>query len=74
MLRDFRTPRLTVPYNVVKQIAEGPPVILALLCGGLRGQYAPETEGLPPNILGRLRGHGRVPHSVRDARAAEEVL
>ena len=74
MLRDFRTPRLTLPYNVVKQIAEGRPVMLALLCEGLRGQYAPQTEGLPPDILGRLRGHGHVPHNVRDARAAEEVL
>ena len=38
--------RLTVPNNVVKQIAEGRPMMLALICGGLRTQYAAVADDL----------------------------
>ena len=40
----FDTPRLRVPDNIVKQIAEGRPVVLALLCSGLRTYYLPAAE------------------------------
>jgi hypothetical protein len=40
----FYSPHLTVPDNIVKQIAEGRPVVLALLCSGLQTYYRPTTE------------------------------
>ena len=45
MLRHvFYSPRMSVPDNIVKQIAEGRPVVLALLCSGLRSYYLPTAE------------------------------
>jgi hypothetical protein len=40
----FYSPRMAVPDNIVKQIAEGRPVVLALLCSGLRTYYPPSAE------------------------------
>jgi hypothetical protein len=40
----FYSPRMSVPDNIVKQIAEGRPVVLALLCSGLRTYYLPAEE------------------------------
>jgi hypothetical protein len=37
--------RLVVPDNIVKQIAEGRPMILALLCGGLQTHFEPIGNG-----------------------------
>jgi hypothetical protein len=54
MIRKFRSPRLTVPDNVVKQISEGRPMMLALLCGGLRTRYTPVADNLPTDILEAL--------------------
>ena len=35
---------MAVPDNIVKQIAEGRPVVLALLCSGLQTYYLPAAE------------------------------
>jgi hypothetical protein len=40
----FYSPRMAVPDNIVKQIAEGRPVVLALLCSGLQTYYPPTAE------------------------------
>jgi hypothetical protein len=47
----FYSPRMTVPDNIVKQIAEGRPVVLALLCSCLRAYYLPTADDLPPDTL-----------------------
>lgn len=39
---------MTVPDNIVRQIAEGCPVLLALLCTGLRSYYQPDVDGFSP--------------------------
>ena len=52
MLRHFfYNPHMTVPDNIVKQIAEGRPVVLALLCSGLRTHYLPTADDLPPQAF-----------------------
>jgi hypothetical protein len=47
----FYSPRMTVPDNIVKQIAEGRPVVLALLCSGLRAYYLPPADDLAPSTF-----------------------
>jgi hypothetical protein len=53
--------RFAVPDNVVKQVFEGRPIMLALLCGGLRRHYAPVAEDLPRGSVERLRHKAAYP-------------
>jgi hypothetical protein len=47
----FYSPHMSVPDTIVKQIAEGRPVVLALLCSGLRTYYRPAAGDLPPGAF-----------------------
>jgi hypothetical protein len=52
LLRHFLdSPHMSVPDNIVKQIAEGRPVVLALICSGLRTYYLPTADDLPPGAF-----------------------
>jgi hypothetical protein len=53
--------RFAVPDNLVKQVFEGRPMMLALLCGGLRRHYAPVAEDLPRGSVERLRHKAAYP-------------
>jgi hypothetical protein len=58
--------RFAVPDNIVRQVYQGRPMMLALLCGGLRTRYEPMPDDVTPNILEGLGTHRRVSDSGGD--------